>query len=158
MNNICLLIVNIIRNKKTFLLLGMLKIMGYDAQTIWFQQAFMLPVGVGICNKCLMYGYGPYNGRRSWDPKWIDERLHRTWYGCKEGEDGYMADRPSEKTMWPDPGDQKWKSFVYLRAWMNTFKAKAESGLITHGIKVPCAWYSSSQNVEYQVCMVCERW
>ena len=95
-------------------------------QTIWFQQAFMLPVGVGICNKCLMYGYGPYNGRRSWDPKWIDERLHKHGGGCKEGEDGYMADRPSEKTMWPDPGDQKWKSFVYLRAWMNTFKAKAD--------------------------------
>lgn len=119
--------------------------MGYDTQTIWFQQEFLLPVGVGICNKCMMYGYGPFNARRSWEPKWIDERLHETWYGCKEGEDGYLTGRPSEKTVWPVAGDTKWKSFVYLRAWMNTLKAKVDAGLITHGIKIPCAWYSTSQ-------------
>ena len=119
--------------------------LGYDTQTIWFQQAFLLPVGVGICNKCMMYGYGPYNARRSWDPKWIDERLLETWYGCKEGEDGYLTGRPSEKTVWPASGDTKWISFVYLRAWMNTLKAKVDAGLITHGIKIPCAWYSTSQ-------------
>ena len=120
--------------------------MGYDTQTIGFQQSFLLPVGVGICKKCMMYGYGPFNKRRSWDPKWMDENIHETWYGCKEGEAcGGFQCRPAKNYMWPAAGDSRWKSFVYLRAWMNTLKAKVDAGLITHGIKIPCAWYSTSQ-------------
>lgn len=131
--------------------------LGYDTQTLWFQEAFMLPIGVGICNKCMMYGYGPFNQRRSWDPLWIDERLNETWYGCKQGEDGYMKDRPSEKTMWPSQGNIKWKSFVYLRAWMNTLKAKVDAGLIIHGEKIPCAWYSTSQKGRVLGFIWCEK-
>ena len=119
--------------------------LGHSNQTLWFQQCFFLPVGVGICKKCLMYGYGPFEKRRTWDPQWIDENLHETWNGCKEGEEGYFEGRPSEKNIWPGPTEERWKSFVYSRSWVNTLRAKKEAGLIIHGVKVPCSWYSVSQ-------------
>ena len=90
--------------------------MGYDIQDNLVSTGIFPSVGVGICNKCMMYGYGPYNARRSWDPKWIDERLHETWYGCKEGDDGYLTDGQPRKTLWPQNEilDKKWLRLLFI--------------------------------------------
>jgi hypothetical protein len=108
-----------------------------DLQNSWSYNG--LPVGTGICGRCLVSGPAPGRARRNWDMAPDEEQLE---YGVNAHE--ITADRIAlgvgefvkehPKTKWHE--GEFMRLYIYLRGWQNTLAAKISRGETGFMVKV----------------------